>query len=355
MNILDKSGKWSEIDPGNMYSHIRQFPEQVGLAIKIGAQADLGKLDRAGVDQIVVAGLGGSAIGGDLVRSYLAEWLEVPMMVVRDYVLPNFVGKRTLVLVSSYSGNTEETLSAYSQALAVGAKILAFTSGGELARRAAADGYPVVTIPGGLMPRAALGYSFFPMLMALARLGFCPDQASAVEETRKLLNDRVGLFAGSVPQSENPAKQAALAWQKHVPVIYAGNVRFDAVALRIKCQIAENAKQLAFANVFPEFNHNELVGYGKLEHVAKLLTVFIVRDAGDHRRTGFRMAIVRKMIADLGIPVTEVETAGQSSLARMFSVIQWGDFASYYLAILNGVDPTPIAAIDHLKQELAER
>jgi glucose/mannose-6-phosphate isomerase len=355
MNILDKSGTWAEIDVGNMYSHIRQFPEQVEAAIKIGQEADLGQLDRFDVDQIVVAGLGGSAIGGDLARSYLAEWLEVPMLVVRDYVLPNFVGERTLVIVSSYSGNTEETLSAYSQAQAVKANILVFTSGGELARRAAADGFPVVAIPGGLMPRAALGYSFFPLLMALARLGFCPDQASAIEETRKLLGERIKLFSSSVPQAENPAKQAAVSWQKHLPVIYAGNVRFDAVALRIKCQIAENAKQLAFANVFPEFNHNELVGYGKLEHLAKLLTVCIVRDAGDHRRTGFRMAIVRKMIADFGIPVAEVETVGQSPLARMFSVIQWGDFASYYLAILNGVDPTPIAAIDHLKAELAER
>lgn len=355
MNILDKSGKWAEIDVGNIYSHIRQFPEQVAQAIKIGAQADVGSLERSDIDQIVVAGLGGSAIGGDLVRSYLAEWLDVPMMVVRDYVLPNFVGKRTLVIVSSYSGNTEETLSAYSQALALGAKVLAFTSGGELTRRANVDGYPVIMIPGGLMPRAALGYSFFPMLMALVRLGFCPDQTGPIEETWRLLRERVGLFSSSVPQADNPAKQAALAWQKHVPILYAGNVRFDAVALRIKCQIAENAKQLAFANVFPEFNHNELVGYGKLEHVAKLLTVCIVRDGGDHRRTGFRMAIVRKMIADLGIPVAEVETVGQSALARMFSVIQWGDFASYYLAILNGVDPTPIAAIDHLKKELAER
>jgi len=132
-------------------------------------------------------------------------------------------------------------------------------------------------------------------------------------------------------------------------------VRYDAVALRIKCQIAENAKQLAFANVVPEFNHNELVGYGKLDHVGKLLTVHMIRDRADHRRTGFRMAIVRKMIADLGIPAVEVETAGEDTLSRMFSIIQWGDFASFYLAMLNGVDPTPIEAIDHLKRELSER
>jgi glucose/mannose-6-phosphate isomerase len=355
MNILDMSARWTDIDKSDMYGHVCRFPAQVEEAVAIGRGAHLGRLHCEDVGAIVVAGLGGSAIGGDLVRSYLAEWLKVPMLVVRDYVLPNFVGPRTLVIVSSYSGNTEETLSAYSQALAAGARILVFTSGGELARRAAEDGHPVVTIPGGLMPRAALGYSFFPMLIALERLGFCPDQASAIDETREVLAGRVARLGSNVPQADNSAKQAAVGWHKHVPVLYAGTVRFDAVALRIKCQIAENAKQLAFANVFPEFNHNELVGYGTIEHVAKLLTVCIVRDKGDHRRTGFRMAIVRKMIADLGIPVTEAESVGKSPLARMFSVVQWGDFASVYLAILNQVDPTPIQAIERLKHELAER
>lgn len=355
MNLLDTPNKWTDLDPGDMYGHVSRFAAQVKEAIAIGETAGLGDLPKRKFKNIVVAGLGGSAIGGDLVRSYIQEWLDIPMLVVRDYVLPNFVGEDTLVIASSYSGNTEETLSAYSQALAMSSPILAITTGGELGERAARDGHAVITIPGGLMPRAALGYSFFPMLLALARLGLCPHQTEAVRKTQSLLDERRKLFARDVPQSENPAKQAACAWHKHVPLIYGGLVRYDAVALRIKCQIAENSKQLAFANVFPEFNHNELVGYGKLEHVGKLLTVNIITDCGDHRRTRFRMAIVRKMIADLGIPAVEVETVGDDTLARMFSIIQWGDFASFYLAMLNGVDPTPIEAIDHLKRELAER
>jgi glucose/mannose-6-phosphate isomerase len=323
--------------------------------VAIGASADIEVLHGRQFANIVVAGLGGSAIGGDLVRSYLAEWLPVPMIVVRDYVLPAFVGPDSLVLVSSYSGNTEETLSAYSQAQTAGAPVIAFTTGGKLGERAAADGHPVVSLPPGLMPRAALGYSFFPMLLVLFRLGLGPDPGPAIADTLTVLNERRALLAKSVAQAENPAKQTASAWHKRVPILYGGTVRFDAVALRIKCQLAENAKQLAFANVFPEFNHNELVGYGQAEHLKGLLSVCILRDSGDHRRTGFRMAIVRKMIADLKIAVAEVESVGTEPLARMFSVIQWGDFVSFYLAMLNGVDPTPIAVIDHLKSELAER
>jgi glucose/mannose-6-phosphate isomerase len=354
MTILDTPAKWEDLDLADMYGHIQRFPNQVAEAIDIGGSANLGSL-QGPFDHIVVAGLGGSAIGGDLVRSYTAEWLKVPMVVVRDYVLPNYVGRGSLVLVSSYSGNTEETLSAYSQAHTQGARILAFTTGGQLAQRAQADGHAVVTLPGGLMPRAALGYSFFPMLSALGKLGLIPDPSTAMSEAQHILAQRVGLYGKDCPQKENAAKRAALAWHKRIPIIYGGTVRFDAVALRIKCQITENAKQLAFNNAFPEFNHNELVGYGHIEPLAKKLAVCILRDGGDHRRTGFRMAIVAKMIGDLNIDVLEMESVGTDPLARMFSIIQWGDFASFYLAMLNGVDPTPIAAIEHLKHELAER
>jgi glucose/mannose-6-phosphate isomerase len=263
MNILDQPDKWDALDPGGMYNRIYGFPEQVAEAVQIGGDADVPKPARGKIRNIVVAGLGGSAIGGDLVRTYLAEWLKVPMIVVRDYVLPAFVDEHTLVLVSSYSGNTEETLSAYSQAQEQGAKLLVFTTGGKLAERAKKDGHPVVTLPGGLMPRAALGYSFFPMLIALERMGLAPDQEAAITETRELLAERTSLLSRTSSQENNPAKQAASAWHRHIPIIYGGTVRFDAVAYRIKCQIAENAKQLAFVNVFPEFNHNELVGYGR--------------------------------------------------------------------------------------------
>jgi glucose/mannose-6-phosphate isomerase len=324
-------------------------------AVEIGRSCDLGNLRREGIEQIVVAGLGGSAIGGDLVRSYLADRLPVPMLIVRDYTLPHFVGPSTLVLASSYSGSTEETLAAYDQAHRAGARLIAFTTGGALCDRAHADGHPVVTLPGGLMPRAALAFSFFPMLLVLSRLGFVSDPEAEIEETHALLTEQTSLYSRSTRWDRNPAKQTATLWHDHVPLIYGGNQRFDAVALRIKCQVTENAKQLAFANVFPEFNHNELVGFGHSQHVARQLTVCILRDRGDHRRIGIRMAIVRKMIADLGLTVTDVHSAGTGSLARMFSLVQWGDFVSFYLAMLNGVDPTPIAAIDHLKRELAER
>lgn len=355
MTQLDDHKLWASLDPGDMYGKILRFPDQVAEAMAIGQTADLGRLSSGGISAIVVSGLGGSAIGGDLVRSYATGWLDVPMLVVRDYMLPHFVGPSTLVLASSYSGQTEETLSAYEMAVQKKARILVFTTGGALAEMAHRDGHPVVSLPGGLSPRAALAYSFFPMLLALSRLGFLPDQSQPVEETRAHLAARAPLYARSSAQEQNPAKRTAVAWNQHIPLIYGGNTRFDAVALRIKCQVTENAKQLAFANVFPEFNHNELVGFEHSAPLARLLTVCILRDSGDHRRTGFRMAIVRKMIADLGIPVAEMQSSGTGDLARMFSLVQWGDFTSFYLAMLNGVDPTPVAAIDHLKRELAER
>jgi glucose/mannose-6-phosphate isomerase len=355
MTQLDTQDSWSALDPSDMYGKILRFPDQVTQAIEIGRTCNLGKLSGDGIRQIVVSGLGGSAIGGDLVRSYLSDQLTLPMLVVRDYALPKFVGPSTLVLASSYSGTTEETLSAYDQAHRAGCRMLAFTTGGTLAEKAQADGHPVVTLPGGLMPRAALAFSFFPILLCLSRLGLAAEPGAELEETAALLAQKASLYSRSTNTDRNPAKQTATAWQGRVPLIYGAHVRFDAVALRIKCQIAENAKQLAFANVFPEFNHNELVGFGKTQHLAGLLSVCILRDRGDHRRIGIRMAIVRKMIADLGVPAVDVHSSGTSALARMFSLVQWGDFVSYYLAVLNGVDPTPIAAIDHLKRELSER
>lgn len=355
MTELDTQDSWSQLDPGDMYGHILRFPEQAARAIEIGNGCELGNVSREGITQIVVAGLGGSAIGGDLVRSYLADRLGVPMFVVRDYTLPRSVGRGTLLLASSYSGATEETLSAYAQAQAAGCKIVAFTTGGPLAQTAASHGHPVVSLPGGMSPRAALAYSFFPMLLVLVRLGFVELPAAELSEAVNVLKQKAGIYSRSTPTERNPAKQMAARWHGRLPLIYGAQERFDAVALRIKCQIAENAKQLAFANVFPEFNHNELVGFGHLGPLSGLLSVCILRDPGDHRRVGIRMAIVRKMIADLGVPVTDMKSSGEGTLARMLSLVQWGDFVSYYMAMQNGVDPTPIAAIDHLKRELAER
>lgn len=355
MTELDGQESWGPLDTGDMYGKILRFPDQAVRAVEIGRGSDLGSLSSDKIQQIVVSGMGGSAIGGDLVRSYLADRLKVPMFVVRDYTLPAFVGPGTLLLASSYSGSTEETLSAYAQAKARGCTIVAFTTGGTLAQQARSDGHPVVELPGGLSPRAALAFSFFPMLLALVRMGFIEEPTAELNETLSLLSKKAVEYSRSTTTDRNTAKQMALQWQGRLPLIYAAQEHFDAVAVRIRCQIAENAKQLAFSNVFPEFNHNELVGYGHVQHLSDVLSVCILRDRGDHRRVGIRMAIVRKMIADLGVPVTDIQSSGDSALARLFSLVQWGDFVSYYLAILNQVDPTPILAIDHLKRELSER
>ncbi len=340
----------SEYDSQGMYDKIVEFPDQFEEGYKIGKEADLPDINPDSIDSIIVCGLGGSAIGGDLVRSYLTYKIKVPFHIIRHYNLPKFVNKKSLCIISSYSGNTEETLSAYDEARQAGAEIFAITSNGKLKEKAEQDGFKAVSIPGGFPPRAALGYSFVPMLMILSRLGFFEDISRQVEETVKFLSKNVVQY--QIDKEDNPAMKASENLYGRLALIYAGQDHFDAVAVRFKGQICENAKVPAFFNFFPEFNHNELVGWGLVEDFKDKLLTFIIRDEGDHDRVSVRMNIVRRIIEDKDVPVIEVKSSGPNLLARMFSVIQYGDFVSLYLALLNKIDPTPVEVIDFLKSEL---
>lgn len=338
-------------DPGGMYDLIKAFPAQIREAVGIGAQARL-KVRSRGVRNIVLCGLGGSAIGGDLLRSYLAADLGVPFLVNRTYTLPAFVGRESLVIISSYSGNTEETNSAHRDALRRKAKILCISSGGRtsaLARRTHGD---LITVPGGLPPRAALAYSFFPLLLALTRSGFITDRSRAIRETITLLEDRAALYANP-EASDNRALEIAQMLCERVAVVYSGAERFDSVNLRWRGQIAENAKALAFGHVLPEMNHNELVGWKVLQEQMRQMQVIILRDRDDHKRVAMRMDITAKVIGQYTDHVREVWSEGSSLLARIFSLVHLGDWVSFYLAMLHRVDPTPVEIIDRLKRELA--
>jgi glucose/mannose-6-phosphate isomerase len=340
-------------DPSGMYDLIYNFPDQLRRAVEIAVDVDLSSLSTEGINSICVAGLGGSAIGGDLARSYLQYDLSVPMAIIRHYELPAWVGRDTLVFVSSYSGNTEETLSAAAQARDRGCQAVALTSGGRVAETARASSWPVVSIPPGMPPRAALAFSFVPVLVALGRLGLVDDRAERIEALADFLEGRRARFAFDAPPSANTATSLAVDMLETVPIVYAGADYQDAVAVRFKGQICENAKQLAFANVFPEFNHNELVGYKVLDAYRDRLFVVILRDEDDHTRVARRMDIVEKIIDAEGVRVVSLSADGSDVLQRMFSHVQLGDFASYYLALANGVDPTPVKVIDQLKGELA--
>jgi glucose/mannose-6-phosphate isomerase len=341
-----------------MLSAILGLPEQVDDAKRIALGFEPGALRERTFSSLVIAGLGGSAIGGDLLRATYETIAPVPITVVRDYHLPASVNDTTLVYAASNSGNTEETLAAYAAARKARASIVAFSTGGTLGRLAKDDGTPLVTFPGGLQPRAALGYSFIPLLVVSAKLGIIPsaligdiDEASAV--LRAVRNE----CNPQVPLERNHAKQLAASWLGKLPVIYGSQGERGVVAYRWKTQIEENAKAFAVSGVFPELNHNETVGWsgshGQAE-VERNFSVTILRDDREPSQIRRRVELTREIIAKVASSIDEVWARGESTLARMLSLVYVGDWASFYLAIAYGEDPTPVRAIDWLKAELAK-
>lgn len=340
------------IDPNGMYDCLLDFPKQVEEAFRIGKAAPPAVKARS-VTSIVLTGLGGSAIGGDLLRAYLTDELGVPLTVNRHYLLPDFVGTKTLVIVSSYSGNTEETISAQKNATKRKAKVLCISTGGKVTEFALKHRQTCIEIPGGLQPRAALGYSFFPLLVALGKSGFIRPKDKDIRATIALLKRRA-VELGNPEDPTNAAYQLAEKLKGKLPIIYSSSDHLDAVNLRWRGQIAENAKQLAFGNVLPEMNHNELVGWNVLKDLMKQTHVVFLRDKSEHPRIAVREEITKTIVSQYCSGLSEVWSEGPSLLARMFSLVQFGDWVSYYLAVLNNQDPTPVNAIDHLKNELAK-
>lgn len=353
MDVLDNGGRIRELDRSNMLQLLIDFPQQLAKAMDIGESAAV-DIDIDGIDGIMVIGLGGSAIGGDLLRSYLLDEISLPIFVNRNYRLPKFVDGSTLVFASSYSGNTEETLAAYREASERGARIICLTTGGELGALAKANGRPMVDLPAGLPPRMALGYLFVPMLAILSKLGFIGDKQADLIETIDLLARKVGEHEPAVPTSQNRAKQLAQRLHRKLPLIYSSCDHFDVVTVRWKTQLAENSKVLAYQNLFPELNHNEIVGWEAIGGLLEWIEVIVLRDGHDLPRIQKRMEVTKGIIEAEGGQVAEVWSQGDSLLARLFSLICLGDFVSLYLAVLNGVDPTVIKPIDYLKERLAE-
>ncbi len=354
MSLLNDVEKIREVDPENMYNRIFDLPEQMEEALKISNNWKINPDDFLEIKNIVVIGMGGSAIGGDLVRSYLASKLLVPFQVIRNYVLPEYVDDETLVIVSSYSGNTEETLAALDDAVGRKAMIAAISTGGMLEDVCKLNEIPMAKLPEGLQPRAAIGYSFVPTLLFFEKIKLVKNLTKDVESTIKLLQQTRVEFIEDNDIDNNPAKKMAKSIFGKIPIIYSGPTITDVVGIRWKGQICENAKNLAFANHYAEFNHNELVGWAdSINKFKKNLIVLQLHDADDHIQIVQRMDIVHKLIAELDVEVLEINSIGAAPLERMFYLIQFGDFMSYYLAILNDVDPSPVKVITRLKGMLA--
>ncbi|MBO8159008.1 MAG: bifunctional phosphoglucose/phosphomannose isomerase [Thermosyntropha sp.] len=303
---------------------------------------------------IVVSGLGGSAIGGDILRSYAENKGNIPVIVNRSYEIPNFVDEKTLFFAVSYSGNTEETLSAYEKAKNKRADIICITSGGKLSLMAESDGYGVVKVPSGLVPRAAIGYLFCPMALILSELGIFPNLKSEIEETVQVLSELREEIKPDIVFPDNPARRLAESLMDSIPVIWGSIGGTETAALRFKAQINENAKSPAYYNVFPELNHNEVVGFAVPEDILSRVVIVIFEDKYDNPRIKKRIDITEDIVKNRVKNLLRIESRGESFLARLFSLIYLGDYASVYLAGRYSINPTPVGVIDYLKARLSE-
>jgi glucose/mannose-6-phosphate isomerase len=264
------------------------------------------------------------------------------------------VGASTVVFACSYSGNTEETLSAYGQAKGAGARIICITSGGELARLARADGTPLVEIAGGLPPRAALGYSTIALFGALQAIGIAEGLQNDCNEAIQQLSGDAARYGIASPERENPAKAIASSLHGKIVAVYGSAGFLESAAVRWRGQIEENAKNLAFHHVLPEMNHNELVGWRHPAALLQNLGVIFLRDREDHPQVQRRFELTAEALRSRARVVHELWTEGACRLARVLSIVYLGDFVSLYLAYLNGVDPTPVEAIETFKAKLSE-
>lgn len=343
---------YTSLDKSGMRLQIRGLPEQCLDAWEKASKFNLPS-DYSDVNKVIILGMGGSAIGGDLLKA-LTGTLSNPLVLVhRDYNLPEYVDEKTLVIASSYSGNTEETLSGFAQALKRDCKRLVISTGGKLTSIARENGVPVFVIKHVSPPRAALGYSLLPLLAIMQNLGFVSDKSLEVKNMVKCLQNLSESWQENVPVEKNQAKQVAVKLDGKVAIIYGAGILSDA-ARRWKTQINENSKAWAFFEILPELNHNAVLGYRYPAGIVNKIFVLLLRCQSLNPRTLIRYKVTSELLDQNRISYQVLDSEGTGPLEHIMSLIYLGDWVSYYLAILNGVDPTPIPEIDLLKKRLAE-
>jgi glucose/mannose-6-phosphate isomerase len=349
---LDDVQELHRLDPGGMLGAIRSMPDHVRVGYSAGIDAT-GLPEADGVTAIVFAGMGGSAIAGDVLRTLPRDRLTVPVDVNRSPTLPVFCGPHTLVVCSSYSGNTSETLSAYADALARGCRVIAISSGGELATRAQADGRGFVRVPDGFVPRAAFGYLTFATLGAIERTGLLPSLRPEIDEAATELDRLLAALDPEVPRERNPAKQ--LAWQlgDRQPVIWGADGWAATAAARWRAQFNENAKVPAWSSAMPELDHNEIEGWAGRRGESSF--VIALRHEAEPDDVSARFEPTLESVRRSGVVTDEVWAAGPTEIARFLSLIAMGDLTSTYHALARAVDPTPMEAIVRLKAFLERK
>lgn len=350
---LDDLEYLKTIDPENMLGHIENLPTQVETAWALGQTLPLpASFER--VNKVVICGMGGSAIGGSLAQALVAPECRVPVFVIRDYELPAFVGgPDCLVIASSYSGNTEETLTAFEAAAQRRAQLMAICTGGKLAEMAQQRGAALWTFEyQAQQPRAVVGYSFMLLLAALQRLGRVGEKSADVAEAVAAMRAQQAAIAASAPVVNNPAKRLAGQLMDRIVAVFASGY-LAPVARRWKGQISEVAKAWGQFEELPELDHNSVVGTVYPEALVSKFLVLFLRSALDHPRNRLRAEATQELYMLQGFNTDRVEAQGGSPLAQMLTCLHFGDYVAYYLAMAYGVDPTPVPPIEELKARLA--
>lgn len=355
MDLDDLSGI-GELDSLDVLGTVESFPEHCHHAWKLGARVE-DLPDATGIESVVVLGMGGSGSAGDVARAIVEPRLPVPFRVFKGYgPLPEWIGRNTLVLAISYSGNTEEVLAALDEAHARGSRTVTISSGGRLAELGVEYGSARVTVPTGLpQPRTALAYLAMPALAVLVSMGLVPDLSEDVDEAVEVCSEIVDRCHRKQPTADNLAKRLATSFSGKVPVIYGASGLGATAAYRLKCDVNEYAKQPAFASELPEANHNEIVGWSVLDELSREhFAALIVDDVSEDPRISRRLNVTRELIAGHFASVDDLSASGTGALARLLSLLLLGQLTAIYTGIANGIDPGPVEAIDSLKARVAE-
>ncbi|MGV8171496.1 MAG: bifunctional phosphoglucose/phosphomannose isomerase [Candidatus Woesearchaeota archaeon] len=331
-------------DKHNMLGVINSLPDQIKEAYQLGKNIQLKNTP----NQIFVCGMGGSSISGQLIEAYFRMLkIKIPVYNIQDYNLPEYTDRNSLIFIISYSGNTEESISCYREALKKSLNIIILTSGGKLEEYARINRLSCVLIPKGYQPRNAVAYLFFPMLRILENARIINDNS---EDVKNLIEN----LRGNQSSFDRIGYDIALKLFGKLPIIYASNNLYS-IAYRWKCEINENTKIPAFCHKFPELNHNELNGYVNYNKINIPMHAIILQDQDDHRRTIKRMEVTRKLVKEItndSMKFTEITIRGDSILTKIFTTIYIGDLVSYHLAMNYATDPTPVDLIEKFKKEM---
>lgn len=359
--ILDQPEKVKKLDKSGMLKACEETPrfckDALTQARKVKIPNNIKISDKLMINykipkNIIIVGMGGSAIGGEILRDWLIDRVSIPINISQEYFPPAYVDEDSLVIVVSYSGETEETLSTFVKALSKQCMIVTVSSGGHLKSFSQKLELPHISIPANLpAPRAAIAYTFFPLIALLKKFKVLKEIDEEFIETLDVLKQIIEENSSKTPSGDNEAKKIAFEIGDTIPIIY-GFGQYKAIARRIKCQFNENSKVPSRFDVFSELNHNEIVGWEAPPRCTKNFSVILIRDPEEPPELNRRIEITKQVVAAKAHKVIEIHARGEYALTKIFSTLLLGDFISIYLALLRGVDPTSTKNIDRLKKEM---